>query len=227
MAPAAVIFDLGGVVFESPVASLRKLEHEHGMPTNLLNKHIAQSEAWSRMERGLITATQFAASYDAELAAATTNKALRAVSGETVIATIMSSTSVPRPSYVEAIRSLRTMGVKTAALTNNFQPPAGQKEASAVDSVFDVMVESSVVGLRKPDPRIYLLVCDKLGVRPDQCVFLDDIGANLKSAKQVGMAGTVFVRKGAWTCWTCMVCAGRHGDYPCGRRRRGWLASPA
>lgn len=54
--------------------------------------------------------------------------------------------------------------------------------------MFDVVVESSVVGLRKPDPRIYLLACDKLGVRPDQCVFLDDIGVNLKSAQQVGMA---------------------------------------
>ena len=188
IAPAAVIFDLGGVVFDSPIAGLRRLEQTLGMPRSMLNRHIAQSEAWSKMERGLISVAEFAASYDAELAAPTCDPMLRSVSGETVISTILSATSVPRPPYVEAIRSLRVKGVKTAALTNNFQPPAGQKEASIVDTMFDVVVESSVVGLRKPDPRIYLLACDKLGVRPDECVFLDDIGVNLKSAQQVGMA---------------------------------------
>jgi epoxide hydrolase-like predicted phosphatase len=90
---------------------------------------------------------------------------------------------------IEAIRRLRSSGLKVAALTNNWVSSDGQYERmTGLRAEFDVFVESCRVGLRKPDPRIYELVCSELGVQPSQVVFLDDIGQNLKAARQLGMA---------------------------------------
>ena len=94
---------------------------------------------------------------------------------------------VARPPMVRAIRRIRERGLRVGALTNNWateqpQPPSPLRE------LFDVFVESRAVGMRKPDPRIYRLVCRELGVEPGRTAFLDDIGANLKSARALGMA---------------------------------------
>ena len=87
---------------------------------------------------------------------------------------------------VEAIRSLRTAGWSIAALTNNWVEE-GEREPHELATLFDAFVESAVVGLRKPDPRIYELVCSELSVGPHQAIFLDDIGRNLKAARALGM----------------------------------------
>ena len=93
-----------------------------------------------------------------------------------------------RPEMVTAIDAIRRHGLKTAALTNNWaDDPARTNRASPTDNWFDVMVASAVEGIRKPDPRIYQLVCDRLGVSPKETVFLDDLGANLKPARELGM----------------------------------------
>jgi epoxide hydrolase-like predicted phosphatase len=94
--------------------------------------------------------------------------------------------SVLRPRMLEAIRRIRERGLRVAALTNNWRTtrPRGPNPLS---EYFDVIVESAVVGLRKPDPRIYELVCRELGVAPSETVFLDDIGRNLKAARALGM----------------------------------------
>jgi epoxide hydrolase-like predicted phosphatase len=94
----------------------------------------------------------------------------------------------PRPSMVRAVHSLREAGMKTAALTNNWREADGSDPLVALRPLFDVVVESSQVGLRKPEPEIYHLVCDQLGITPDAAVFLDDLGPNLKPARQMGMA---------------------------------------
>jgi len=95
---------------------------------------------------------------------------------------------------VAAIRSLRARGLRTAALTNNWTDADGQTHVSGptetarrLDALFDTIVESALEGLRKPDPRIYELTCARLGVTPDAAVFLDDLGANLKPAREMGM----------------------------------------
>jgi putative hydrolase of the HAD superfamily len=89
---------------------------------------------------------------------------------------------------VSAIRAIRTRGIKTGALTNNWaDDPARSDRKSPITDWFDVVVESAVEGLRKPDPRIYRLVCERLGVAPTATVFLDDLGANLKPARELGM----------------------------------------
>src|SRR5262249_6358295 len=96
-------------------------------------------------------------------------------------------TTVARPQMEEAIRRLRHRGLRVAALTNNWHD-AGGTVGARLRREFDVFVESAAVGLRKPDPRIYDIVCRELGVAPARAVFLDDIGRNLKPARALGMA---------------------------------------
>ncbi len=104
--------------------------------------------------------------------------------------------SCARPAYLKAIALIRSAGLSTAALTNNWAGPrvAGADPTDptavaleALDDIFDVVIESAVVGLRKPDTAIYELTCTELGVSPPEAVFLDDIGANLKPARALGM----------------------------------------
>jgi epoxide hydrolase-like predicted phosphatase len=91
----------------------------------------------------------------------------------------------PRPAMLEAIRRIRGRGLAVAALTNNW---VGEQDRTAeIRDHFDAFVESSVVGLRKPDPRIYHLACETLSIEPAEAVFLDDIGRNLKIARELGM----------------------------------------
>ena len=98
-----------------------------------------------------------------------------------------------RPEMVTALQCVIKGGLKTACLTNNFN--SGRNDvvndrATAVGTVmamFDVVVESRLIGVRKPEPAFYEYACNALGVSPDQCVFLDDIGSNLKTAAAMGM----------------------------------------
>jgi putative hydrolase of the HAD superfamily len=92
----------------------------------------------------------------------------------------------PRPAMLEAIRRIRGRGLRAGALTNNWANERGEPTHD-LSSLFDAFIESSKVGLRKPDPRIYRLACDALGVAPAEAVFLDDIGRNLKAARELGM----------------------------------------
>jgi epoxide hydrolase-like predicted phosphatase len=92
-----------------------------------------------------------------------------------------------RPAMVAAIGAIRRHGLKTAALTNNWADDPGRDREPPIADWFDVVVESAVEGLRKPDPRIYRLVCQRLEVAPANAVFLDDLGANLKPARDLGM----------------------------------------
>jgi epoxide hydrolase-like predicted phosphatase len=93
--------------------------------------------------------------------------------------------ALPRPAMLEAIGRIRARGLRAGALTNNWISEDGGAEG--LRPYFDVFVESAVEGLRKPDPRIFVLACERLGVTPAEAVFLDDIGANLKSARGLGM----------------------------------------
>ena len=185
MSYEAVIFDLGGVVFPSPLDVFRAYERDHGLPHRFLSDLVLadpEHGAWSRLERGELNFDEFCDAFDAECAA----------HGGTVSARdLMNAVRVgldARPEMVTAIDAIRGHGLKTAALTNNWaDDPAGTNRASPTDDWFDVMVESAVEGMRKPDPRIYQLVCDRLGVSPKETVFLDDLGANLKPARELGM----------------------------------------
>lgn len=92
-----------------------------------------------------------------------------------------------RPEMVAVLDAVQSAGLATACLTNNVTGEFGRPEIEAVMQRFDVVVESSKLGVRKPEPRIYEIACELLGVAPDECVFLDDLGINLKPAKAMGM----------------------------------------
>jgi putative hydrolase of the HAD superfamily len=181
----AVVFDLGGVVFPSPLDVFRAYEREHGLPDRFLSKVVLadpEHGAWSRLERGELSFDEFCNEFDAECAAHGGT-----VSSRDLMATVGTALA-PRPKMVAGVVAIRRHGLKTAALTNNWaDDPARADQGSPIADWFDVVVESSVEGLRKPDQRIYQLVCDRLDVAPAATVFLDDLGANLKPARELGM----------------------------------------
>ncbi len=193
----AVIFDLGGVVFGSPLHAIRRYELANGIEENFVNRLVAAAGpggSWQRMERGeLAMGPEFFAAFDDEARAADPSAAKR-FSAEEMMAAIAEE-SRPRPRMIEALRRLRARGYIVTALTNNWvsaeeREPADAEEAATragIRALFDDYVESSVVGLRKPDPAIYRLACRRIGVEPREAVFLDDIGSNLKSARALGM----------------------------------------
>jgi putative hydrolase of the HAD superfamily len=183
---SAVIFDLGGVVVGSPLHAIAAYEREQGIPAGFINRVVvdtAPAGAWSRLERGELGLDAFFDAFEHDC-----RQAGQRICARTMMAR-MAAAAEPRPAMLTAVRRIRERGLKTAALTNNWETDREQEPAShALRPHFDVFVESSVVGLRKPDPRIYEHACAELGIPPGESVFLDDIGRNLKTARQLGMA---------------------------------------
>ncbi|HXJ33188.1 MAG TPA: alpha/beta fold hydrolase [Candidatus Eisenbacteria bacterium] len=177
-----VIFDLGGVVCGSPLHAIAAYEQARGIPAGFVNHVVvttAPRGAWSRLERGELDLAGFFPAFEADCTAAGQQVDARAMM------LMVAEAATPRPAMLEAIRRLRAKGFRVAALTNNWRTEGD--DTSQLRPHFDVVVESAVEGLRKPDPRIYHLACERLGVAPEEAVFLDDIGLNLKSAKAIGM----------------------------------------
>jgi putative hydrolase of the HAD superfamily len=180
----AILFDFGGVILSSPFDAFNRYEDDVGLPRDTirqLNATAPDTNAWARLERGALTVDEFGAAFEVEAAGAgfevDPNRVLAALNGE------------PRPEMVEALRRCGHR-FRTALLTNNFRSIDGAErdpEITAVLELFDVVVESSVVGVRKPEPEFYRIACDLVGVSPPECVFLDDLGVNLKPARAMGM----------------------------------------
>ena len=180
---AAVIFDLGGVVLGSPLHAIARFEREHGIPEGFVNRVVVESGAtgaWSRLERGEIDLERFYGDFEADC-----GRAGRRVPARPMMERIAASAG-PRPAMLEAVARIRSRGLKTAALTNNW---GGEGDGTrSLRVCFDVFVESCVLGLRKPDPRIYRHTLAELEVDAGSAVFLDDIGRNLKPARELGIA---------------------------------------
>ena len=186
MAIEAVLFDMGGVVMDSPLHAIARYEQARGLPANAINRAIAASGeqgAWARLERGELTAQSFCAPFEADCRAHGVE-----VSGAAIMAAIAEA-GVARPIMLEAIRRLRAHALRVGALTNNWKRSGPENDVipHRLKNHFDVFIESRVVGLRKPDPKIYALACRELGVPPERTAFLDDIGTNLKAARALGM----------------------------------------
>lgn len=195
------MFDLGGVVLPSPFEAFAAYERANGLPDRFVSEVVnagGDTGAWARHERGELDFETFCTAFADECSEA----------GGTVVVTelmeALMNGAAPRPEFLNAIDLISDAGLSTAALTNNWAGPdvpgpdgertdraeSSDPTAVALESLtdaFDVVIESAVVGLRKPDPAIYELTCDRLGVSPPEAVFLDDIGANLKSARALGM----------------------------------------
>lgn len=184
----AVIFDLGGVVFDSPLEFIRDYEGRHGLPEHFIARIVGgyggTDGPWHRLERGELTLSSFCAQFDADIQAAGENVSSADLMNE------MAARSRLRPAMIEAIRGVRSRGLKVAALTNNWVMGSEHEHDARLESLrveFHVFVESCRVGMRKPDPRIYELTCQKLEIEPSRALFLDDMGQNLKAAKALGM----------------------------------------
>jgi putative hydrolase of the HAD superfamily len=183
----AVIFDFGGVILTSPFEAFARYEHDNGLPDGFLRRLNAtdpDTNAWARLERNEVDWAGFADLYEAEARAAG-----HEIDGRAVLALLAGEV---RPAMVHALRRCHDR-LKTALLTNNFVVPGAGGDAlpegamAGLADLFDVVIESSKVGVRKPDTAIYELVCRELGIEPREAVFLDDLGGNLKPARAMGM----------------------------------------
>ncbi len=178
----AVLWDFGGVILSSPFEAFARYERGRGLPPDFLRRVNAtnpDANAWARLERAELTHDGFDAAFAAE------SRALgHEVPGADVLALLAGDV---RPEMVRALDRVIAAGLATACLTNNVTGEFGRPEIEAVMQRFDVVVESSKIGVRKPEPRIYEIACELLDVAPDECVFLDDLGINLKPAKAMGM----------------------------------------
>ena len=179
----AVLWDFGGVILSSPFEAFRHYEAEHGLPSdfirtvNAINPH---ANAWARLERAEISADQFDATFADESAALG-----HRVPGADVLALLMGEV---RPEMVVALDRIKAAGLATACLTNNVVADGPiRPDVDAVMARFDLILESSKLGVRKPEPEFYVLACERLAVEPRECVFLDDLGVNLKPARELGM----------------------------------------
>lgn len=180
----AVVFDLGGVVLPSPLQVFRAYERRTGLPDRFISEVVlagGDDGAFARLERGELTMQEFAEEFAAECARAGGTVDVLELFAE------IHAASEPIPEMLRAIERIRAAGLRAGALTNNWKADGSEPDRDALADVFDVIVESAVVGFRKPDPRIYELVCAQLSVAPAETVFLDDLGVNLKPARAMGM----------------------------------------
>lgn len=187
----AVIWDFGGVITSSPFEAFNRLEAERGLPQDFVRRVNAANpdgNAWALFERAEIDADRFDALF-AEEARALGHE----LEGRAVLAVLAGAV---RPRMVQALDRLKAGGYRLGCITNNVpaghgagmaRSSDGRDELEQIFARFEHVIESSKAGVRKPDPRIYLMMCETLGVAPDTCIYLDDLGINCKPAAKLGM----------------------------------------
>ena len=179
----AVLFDFGGVITTSPFDNFASLEQRRDIPADTIrriNSTNPDTNAWAKYERNDVDVAGFCELFEAEAAALGYE-----IPGQEVLDCLKTEI---RPFMVEALRKVRER-YRTAMLTNNFSAGDDPGSGSHGDTkaLFEVIIESSKAGVRKPTPRFYELACEALNVEPAACVFLDDLGINLKPARAMGM----------------------------------------
>ncbi len=180
----AAIFDIGGVLTHSPVTRIMEFCTEQAIPDDVRYAIFGPDDGpWSRFERSELTREEFAVEFDTHVTPCGT-----AARGKAFMEWFFVGFG-ERPEMVAVVKHLRGK-VKLGSITNNVarEEPA-QRRTSGIDlpGLFDVVVESAIEGMRKPDPRIFQIACERLEIEPAEAVFLDDLGSNLKGAKALGM----------------------------------------
>jgi putative hydrolase of the HAD superfamily len=190
MAVEAVVWDFGGVFTTSPFEAFNRYEAANGVPLNhirTINATNPHDNAWALFERSEIDAAGFDTMFLEESRALGQN-----VRGADVLPLLSGDV---RPAVVAALKACKAR-FKVGCITNNVMTGSGAGMASTSEKaaqvaeimgLFDAVIESSKVGVRKPDPRIYQMMCELLAVKPEACVYLDDLGINCKPAAQLGM----------------------------------------
>jgi putative hydrolase of the HAD superfamily len=186
----AVIWDFGGVFTSSPFEAFNRYEAERGLPKDLIRRINAANphdNAWALFERNEVDAARFDQLFLEESTALG-----HPVPGREVLPLLNGAV---RPRMVAALKACK-QHFKVGCITNNVVSEhspgleTAQRAAGAMGEImplFDAIIESSKAGVRKPDPKIYLMMCDLLAVKPQDCVYLDDLGINCKPAAQLGM----------------------------------------
>ena len=183
----AVIWDFGGVLTTSPFEAFARFEREHGLPADIIRRTNASNHlenAWAKFERAEVDIETFDRLFAEESAVFGAE-----VRGRDVLPLLSGDL---RPQMVEALKRVKA-NFKTGCITNNL--PANTIGSASGRSLyiaevmvlFDHVIESAKIGLRKPDPRIYTMMVENLKVDPKKCVYLDDLGVNLKPARRMGM----------------------------------------
>jgi putative hydrolase of the HAD superfamily len=187
---SAILWDFGGVFTTSPFDAFNVFEEQNGIPRDFIrgvNSINPTSNAWAQFESNQITLDEFDRAFEIESRAAG-----HAIAGKRIIALLSGDV---RPRMVAVLRRCR-IDYKVACITNNVKAgkgpsmadsPAREAAVNEVMALFEHVIESSEEGIRKPDPKIYELACDRLGVAPANTVYLDDLGINLKPARALGM----------------------------------------
>ena len=188
--PRAILWDFGGVILSSPFEAFNRYEAEIGLPKDFirgLNARNGDTNAWAKMDRSEVSLEGFVELFEEEA-----RQQGHKLDGWRILQSLSGDI---RPQMVEALRRCKH-SFRVACITNNMKHGEGPGMARSADkalavaeimTLFEHVVESSKLGLRKPDPRIYRHACDLLGVRPEDCVYLDDLGINLKPARALGM----------------------------------------
>ena len=180
----AIIWDFGGVITSSPFDAFNEFEEVNGLPKDIIrtiNSENPDMNAWAQFESNSITIDQFDDLFLKEAKAKGFD-----IKGRDIIKLLTGSI---RENMVSFLRELKS-NFKLGCITNNVKPSSEENtdnETKEAMSIFDHVIESSIVGIRKPNPEIYMMSCDALNVSPDQCIYLDDLGINLKPARELGM----------------------------------------
>ncbi len=187
----AVFWDFGGVITSSPFEAFNNFEKDNNLPVDFLrqvNSTNPNNNAWAKLERSEVSLDEFDFLFEEE-----SGNLGHAVKGKEVIALLQGQI---RPEMVKALQKIQGNLIQ-ACLTNNIQSlkeetfEEGNVSVSGKHDVimelFDFVIESSKVNLRKPDPAFYKMACEKARIEPSEAVFLDDLGINLKPAKILGM----------------------------------------
>lgn len=180
----AIIWDFGGVITSSPFEAFNKFEEANGLPKDIIrtiNSENSDMNAWAQFESNSITIDQFNDLFLKEAKAKGFD-----IKGRDIIKLLKGSI---RENMVSFLRELKS-DFKLGCITNNVKSSSEENtdnETEEAMSIFDHVIESSIVGIRKPNPEIYMMSCDALNVSPDQCIYLDDLGINLKPARELGM----------------------------------------
>ena len=180
----AIIWDFGGVITSSPFDAFNEFEEVNGLPKDIIrtiNSENSDMNAWAQFESNSITIDQFDDLFLKEAKAKGFD-----IKGRDIIKLLKGSI---RENMVSFLRELKS-DFKLGCITNNVKPSSEENtdnETKEAMSIFDHVIESSIVGIRKPIPEIYMMSCDALNVSPDQCIYLDDLGINLKPARELGM----------------------------------------
>ena len=180
----AIIWDFGGVITSSPFEAFNQFEEANGLPKDIIrtiNSENPDTNAWAKFESNSITIDVFNDLFLKEVKAKGFD-----IKGRDIIKLLKGSI---RKNMVSFLRELKS-DFKLGCITNNVKSSSEENndnETKEAMSLFDHVIESSIVGIRKPNPEIYMMSCDALKVSPDQCIYLDDLGINLKPARELGM----------------------------------------